>query len=270
MTTDPLTTWWHLQRLPFGKDIPQNHLAHHKAFDQAVARIQFAISQHHIGVLAGETGAGKTLAVKTALAGLEPARHLPIYIPDPTWGITGIHRAITEALGARPPHSAATAARLAATLLQTEYDERGRLPVVIIDEAHLLNNPDLEALRLLTNTDMDTTTTFALLLIGQPTLRRRLRLAVLQALDQRVTTRHTLTGMDPTETRTYINAHLTWAGRDQPLFTDDAINLITHAARGLPRAVNNLALSAMIAAYADQKALIDTTSAQAAINDNND
>lgn len=49
-------------------------------------------------------------------------------------------------------------------------------------EAHLLSNNDLESLRMLTNTDMDTGSHFAMLLIGQPTLRRRLKLAVFAAL----------------------------------------------------------------------------------------
>ena len=55
----------------------------------------------------------------------------------------------------------------------TLLDERARLPIVVIDGAHLLTNTDLEALRMLMNSDMDTRSYFAMLLIGQPTLRRR-------------------------------------------------------------------------------------------------
>jgi len=270
MTDNPLLAHWRLDRMPFGKDIPKDRLAHHKTFDEAVARVRFAVGQRHIAVVSGETGAGKTLAVKTALAGLEPARHLPVYIPDPSWGVRGVHTAVVEALGARPPNSSNAKARLAASLLRSELDERGRLPVLIVDEAHLLDNRDLEGLRMLTNTDMDTATSFALILVGQPALRRRLRLAVLQALDQRVATRCALNGMAQDETRDYIARHLAWAGRDQPLFADDAADLIGQAGRGLPRAVNNLALAAMIAAYADRKAIVDHASAQAAIAENNE
>jgi type II secretory pathway predicted ATPase ExeA len=264
---DPIQTHWGLTSTPFGKDVPDEHLSHHRAHDEAVARIRHAIAHRHIGVIAGETGAGKTLAVRAALRGLEPARHLPIYIPDPSHGARGIHQAVAEALGARPPHSRATLARLAGTLLDHELDERGRTPVLIVDEAHLLADRDLEALRLLTNTDMDAASSFALLLVGQPTLRRRLKLAVLSALDQRVQTRYTITGMTHPETKTYISRHLAAAGRREPLFADDAITVLHQASRGLPRAVNNLAATAMIAAYADRKALVDHASAQAAVAD---
>ena len=40
------------------------------------------------------------------------------------------------------------------------------------------------------------------------------------------------------------------AGRSDPLFSDNAVTLIHDAARGLPRAVNNLATQALVAAMA--------------------
>ena len=77
-------------------------------------------------------------------------------------------------------------------VLAAEHAERGRSPVVLIDEAHLLDNQQMEAVRMLTNHDMDSGAPFAAVLIGQPTLRQRLRLGVLAALDQRISVRYTL------------------------------------------------------------------------------
>src|SRR5699024_4328009 len=158
----------------------------------------------------------------------------------------------------------------AASLLAAELDERARLPVIVIDEAHLLSNTDLEALRMLTNTDMDTSSHFALLLIGQPTLRRRLKLAVLSALDQRISTRYTIAGMSQADTGDYIRAHLAYAGRTDTLFSDDAITAVHDASRGHPRGINNLAVSALIATYAADKAIVDLAAAQSAITENSE
>ena len=155
-----------------------------------------------------------------------------------------------------------------AGLLAGELDERARLPVVVIDEAHLLSNTDLESLRMLTNTEMDTGAHFAMLLAGQPTLRRRLKLAVLAALDQRISTRYTITGMGTADTADYIRHHLKYAGRSDPLFSDDAIAAIHQAALGYPRAVNNLAVAALIATYAADKRIVDLGAAQSAITEN--
>ena len=100
---------------------------------------------------------------------------------------------------------------------------------------------------------MDAASPLACLLIGQPTLRRMLRLGVLAALDQRIALRYAMPAMTGEQTAGYITHHLKLAGRSDPLFSDDAITLIHDAARGLPRAVNNLATQALIAAWAGRK-----------------
>jgi hypothetical protein len=51
------------------------------------------------------------------------------------------------------------------------------------------------AVRVLTNHEMDSGAPFAALLVGQPTLRQRLRLGVLAALDQRISVRYALAGI---------------------------------------------------------------------------
>jgi len=263
-----LQNHWGLTRSPFAASIPTASLVTTRGHSEAVARIRWAISQPGIAVVAGEVGAGKTVAARAALAGIEPARHISVYVPDPTIGLKGIHAHIVTTLGGQPRYGVAALAVQAQSLLAGERDERGRTPVVIVDEAHLLSVEDLEGLRMLTNTAMDTGADFALILLGQPTLRRRLKLGVLSALDQRIATRYTIDPMTPEETTTYIHAHLAWAGRTDTLFSDDAIADIHQASRGYPRGVNTLALAAMLAAYADQKAIIDRSSAQKAIADN--
>jgi type II secretory pathway predicted ATPase ExeA len=240
-------------------------LSHHKSHEEAVARVCWTVAQRQVMVLTGEVGAGKTLAVRAALGSLEPSRHVVVYVPDPTISMRGIHTRITTALGGEPQFYTGVLATQTARLLAGELDERGRLPVVVIDEAHMLSNLELESLRMLTNSDMDTASVFALILVGQPTLRRRLKLAVLSALDQRVGTRYTVAGMTRAETASYMAAHLVWAGRGDVLFSDDAVSVIHDASRGLPRGVNNLALSSLIAAYAAGKGIVDQSAAQAAV-----
>jgi len=78
----------------------------------------------------------------------------------------------------------------AAEALAAEHAERGRTPIVVFDEAHLLDNAQLETLRMLTNHDTASGAPFAAILIGQPALPQRLRLGVLAALDQRITVRY--------------------------------------------------------------------------------
>ena len=79
---------------------------------------------------------------------------------------------------------------------------------------------------MLTNHEMDAASPLACLLIGQPTLRRMLRLGVLAALDQRIALRYAMPGMTRPRPPSYITHHLKLGGRSDPLFSDDAITLI--------------------------------------------
>jgi type II secretory pathway predicted ATPase ExeA len=71
--------------------------------------------------------------------------------------------------------------------------------------------------------------------------------------------------MDAAETCGYINHHLKLAGRTDTLFCDDAITLIHQVSRGMSRAVNNLAVQALVAAFAHNKSHLDESSARAAV-----
>jgi type II secretory pathway predicted ATPase ExeA len=86
------------------------------------------------------------------------------------------------------------------------------------------------------------------------------------ALDQRIATRYELKAMDLAESAAYLRHHLALAGRDthDPLFADDAIARLHRVANGLPRALNNAAIAALMAAAADGKDIVDDICAKKA------
>jgi type II secretory pathway predicted ATPase ExeA len=151
--------------------------------------------------------------------------------------------------------------------LLAEREEGGRTPVLVLVEAHLLTYEQLQTIRVLTNQGMDQDSPLACLLVGQPTLRRTMKLAVLAALEQRTALRYTMPGMTATETGSYIAHHIKLVGRPDQLFTEGALNLIHSTARGHPRAVNNLSLQALVAAFAAGKNLVDEPAARAAVSE---
>ena len=262
---DTVTARFGLTRMPFGRDLPPSRLHRHADCAEAAARITWAVSGRTIGVVTGEVGTGKTAAVRAAVAGLDPAGHAVIYVGNPTAGTRGILSAVVTALGGRPVHGTAALGAQAWTTLAGEAAERGRTPVLVIDEAHLLDHEQLEAVRMLTNHEMDSSTPFATVLVGQPTLRHNIKLGVLAALDQRITVRYQMKGMTPDETSSYIRHHLEEAGRTADLFTDDAVTQVHSAARGKPRTVNNICVAALIATAVAGKNLVDQAAARAAI-----
>jgi len=265
VTIEHLQAHYGFTKTPFGRALAPQMLHRHASHGEAVARIGWCIAERALGVVTGEVGAGKTVAVRAALAGLDSSRHTTIYLGNPAVGARGLYHGIVCALGGVPRFHKATLIPQTMDLLAAEDHERGRAVVLVIDEAHLLDADQLEELRLLSNADLDSRSPFAALLVGQPTLRRRIKLGTFAALDQRIALRYAMTGMDTAETKSYLAHHLKLAGRSDTLFSDDAIALIHQVSRGLPRAVNNLAVQSLVAAYADNKSIVDESSARAAV-----
>src|SRR6266566_1106220 len=235
-----IQSFYGFTKMPFGRDIAPGQLHRHHGHAEAVARLTWAITTRSLAVLTGEVGAGKTVAVRAALAGTDPVRYRPIYLPNPAGiGIRGICQQVVIACGQAPRFHTGSLLPQAADALAAEAAERGRTPILILDEAHQLDAAQLETIRMLTSYDLDSVTCFAALLIGQPTLRTRLRLGVLAALDQRIG----------------LRAHI------------DAITLIHDTSRGLPRTVNNLCIQSLIAACAAGHAIADQAAARAAITE---
>lgn len=265
MSVDRLCTYFGFSRLPFGRDLPPASLFRSAAHAEAVARLGWCVEERGLATLTGEVGSGKTVAIRATVAGLEPSRHQVIYVANPMVGGRGILAAVVAAVGGSPHFYRATLVPQAADALATAEAEWGRRVLVAIDEAHLLDPDQLEDVRMLTNAELDSRSPAAIVLIGQPTLRRRLHHGALAALDQRITLRVHLDGMDLAETVAYIRHHLSLAGRSDPLFSDDAAAVIHHAARGMPRAVNNVCLQALVATFAGDKAIVDEAAAKMAV-----
>ena len=198
-------------------------------------------------------------------AALDSTGHQVIYVPNPAFGTRGLYVTIVRALGAQPRYLKAELMAQAGDLLAAETAERHRRNVLIVDEAHLLQPDQLEELRLVTNAEMDSASPFAGILAGQPTLNRQLRMGMFAALGQRIATRFTIKPMELAESAAYLRHHLALAGREDSLSADDAIARLHRVASGLPRALNNAAVAALIAATAAGKDLVDDTCAKKAV-----
>lgn len=261
----PWQTHFGFTRTPFGKSLAPSELFTRGPHEEAVARIRHCIAESALGVITGEVGTGKTVAARAARATLDPSRHALIYIANPAFGTRGLYVSVVRALGASPRFHKAEVMAQTSELLEAEEAERHRRVVIVVDEAHLLTPEQLEELRLLTNSDMDSRSPFAGILLGQPSLARQLRLGVFAALDQRIAVRYHIGPMDLGDSTAYLRHHLALAGRSDQLFADDAIVRLHRQSNGIPRALNNAAVAALIAAASDGKEIVDDACAKKAV-----
>ena len=265
MSIELIRSHYGFSKAPFGKALPPQALHQHRGHGEAVARISHCIAEKMIGVVTGECGSGKTVAARAAVAALDPSRHTTIYLGTPGVGLRGLYASIVTALGGLPRFHCSSLIPQTQDLIAAEGAERGKAVVIICDESHLLEADTLEGLRCLSNDGMDADSRFALVLLAQPTFRRRLRLGAFAALDQRVGLRYSIAPLERGECGSYIAHHLSYAGRSDTLFSDDAVALIHQVSRGLPRVVNNLARQSLVAAFSANKAIVDESAARDAV-----
>ena len=107
---DAVITRFGLARMPFGRDLPPSRLHRHRDCGEAAARITWAVADKTICMVTGEVGTGKTVAIRAAVADLDPASHTVIYIGNPSTGVRGILAHVVTALGGKPVHGTAALA----------------------------------------------------------------------------------------------------------------------------------------------------------------
>jgi general secretion pathway protein A len=135
----------------------------------------------------------------------------------------------------------------------------GKRVVVVIDEAQNLDDSVLELVRMLSNFENSRDKLIQIILAGQPQLADNIGSPELLQLRQRISIFARLNSFTPEETALYIQHRLRVAGynSDMPMFTKDALALITLCSEGIPRNINNLCFNALSLGCALQQKPID-------------
>jgi general secretion pathway protein A len=253
-------------RLPFSKDIPPQDLFLADGQQELCARLAYLVKERGLGLITGETGSGKSTALRRFVASLDANRHFVIYLSNPLLGMSGLYREILTALGYEPLFSRPKMVARIRSVFEDLIQNKHRLPILILDEAHALPEPAFDQFRLLFSTNMDSQSLGALLLVGHPELRRTLRLVSHEAFFQRLTTTYHLLPLDLNQTIAYIRHHIQLAGfKAGPLFPDDAIVRIFDYTKGLPRQINRLCTTALLVGMVDKRQILEESVIRKAI-----
>ena len=256
-----------LTRHPFEKDLAPDDLFETASLSELTVRLTHLLDMRGIGLVTGESGSGKTTACRRLVAGLNTGLHRVLYVSLTTGNVMDLYKTIAWELGLPTERNRAALFKQIRSEVSRLCAENRLRPVLIVDEAHHLRTDVLEDLRLLTNYAMDSENRLCVVLVGHPGLRRRLNMAALDALSQRVVVRAHVRGVARDELGPYIEHRLRLAGCELPLFEPPAVEAIFQASNALPRRVNLLAHHALFAAAIARAKSVNTEHIQAALQE---
>lgn len=112
------------------------------------------------------------------------------------------------------------------------------LPLWIIDEAHNLPHDFFRDLSAFLNFTFDSQSMLTVWLVGQPTLKKVLRLVAYEALASRIQVRYHLNAIfEPERFKPLIEPVFHQAGCQQTLISDSGLEMLRQASAGKPRHV---------------------------------
>src|SRR6202046_3999584 len=204
-------------------------------------------------IITGEIGAGKTTLIETFLRELT-ADVVVAQINQTQLSPTAFLQRVLVQFGFSPFEMKKP--EVLATLNQflTEQHVNGRKVLLIIDEAQNLTYRVLEEIRMLSGIETTKEKVLRIILAGQPELNDKLHSNELVELAQRVRLRFHLGTLSATEMQAYIHHRLEVAGAgDRQVFAEDTYATIYKYTGGVPRLINTLCDTCLMAAFGKDK-----------------
>jgi general secretion pathway protein A len=218
-------------------------------------------------IITGEIGAGKTTLIETFLRELQ-ADVVVAQINQTQLSPTAFLQTVLVQFGFTPFDMKKP--EVLATLNQflTEQHLAGRKVLLIIDEAQNLSYRVLEEIRMLSGIETTKEKVLRIILAGQPELNDKLNSKDLVQLVQRVRLRFHLAALTAAETAAYIDHRLEVAGsQGRRIFAADTYDIIYRYSGGVPRLVNTLCDTSMLAAFGRDSESVTAEDVEAAVTE---
>lgn len=247
-----------LKQKPFSKTPDPAFIYLSTEHKEALARMQYGAEEKEIIVITGDIGCGKTTLSRKLLDMLDE-NFVPFVMINPRGTPAQFLRNIVKGFsGKEPKHFKKDLMEQIYEMLYSFY-ERGKTPLLIVDEAQLISSKDIfEEIRLITNFQLDDENLISIILLGQPELKEKMKKGNWEAFRQRVGFFYHLGPLNEEETTAYLEHRMKVAGAKQTPFTPESAKKIFYYSQGIPRVINHIAQNALLIAFSHEKKYIDT------------
>ena len=250
-------TFYELSKTPFSRDIPTDHLYQSHILEEILGRLEYAAKRQLFTVVTGDCGTGKTTTIRKFKEILDASKFMVMYLADSKLTPRHFYKGLLEQLGCEAKFYRGDAKRQLHREIELLQGIHHLQPVVIVDEAHLLDKEMLEEVRFLLNFKMDAQSPMSLILVGQSELWDRFKLQSYAAIRQRIDLQCKLPHLDRAQVGEYVKSHLTYAGSDHDIFSDNAVDEIFKFSSGAARMVNKLCTHCLLYGAQNHRKIID-------------
>jgi len=217
-------------------------------------------------LISGEVGCGKTILIRRFLRMVDDSTTIGMVTNTPR--STGhILERILLAFGLNYRDKSEVEQYETLTIFLEEQQAHHKRTVLIIDEAHNLDEDSLEELRMLSNTNVDKSLALQVVLVGQPEILELLNTRSLRQLAQRISVNFRLLPLTFSETRRYIRHRLRVAGGSPDIFETKAIAVIHLLSDGIPRVINILCDTSLVYGFGENRETLEAELIQTVASD---
>ena len=260
-----MLSYFGLTELPFTKEIPTDQLQMLPSVQRNLAAAQLLVHPRGIGAITGKAGTGKSCMLRLLTEQLPPGLYRSFYLCHSSVGIVEFYTHLSALFGLQPYYRRAAMFRDIQEHVLSMNGTAHIHPVLLIDEAHLLNNDILAEIRLLTNFHIDSLNALTVILCGSETLTRKFGLSMLEALASSITVTINVDSLTVEETFGFVETRMAACGAQASLFTKNALNLIHQASGGTLRTIGTIANATLLKAFTAGNQQVEAEHVQAVI-----
>jgi general secretion pathway protein A len=205
-------------------------------------------------MLSGEIGCGKTTLTKVCVQELSGDRFDIGLVINPKLEPLEFLQEVLYQFGVSEVPETKVKCLRALNDKMLENMRANRETLLMVDEAQLLSQATLEEIRLLLNFQLNDRFLITIILLGQPELKDKIK--AIEQLEQRIAIKYHLAPFDFNDTARYIVFRQKKAGRNEGVFSKEAVEKIYQNTRGVPRKINNLCDLSLLIGFSKSEKLV--------------
>ncbi|NUM33008.1 MAG: AAA family ATPase [Candidatus Brocadiae bacterium] len=249
--------YWNLNAKPFRNAVDRKFFFYGESYEEAYLRLLYTINESKgLLLLVGEGGCGKSFISKIFTKDMLEQGHKVALVTNPDLEPKEFLEEVLCEFGLDASNKSKGELLRELKRFLLESLKQGKHSVLIVDEAHLIQNEKTwEEIRLLLNMEEENRLLLSIIISGRPTVLDSIQ--KIPSLYERTGLQYRLKPLSCRETGEYIYFRMEKAGCSREIFTADGIKEVYAYSGGIPRKINNICDLSLLLGYGDNSIVVD-------------